>query len=59
MNFGSLEASTGELRVSENSAASSKRAGSVRLMAYLTLQNHLSKRSQLPNVITQRYYATP
>ena len=59
MNFGCLEASTGELRVSENSAASSKRAGCVRLMAYLTLKKRLSKRTQLRNVITQRCYATP
>ena len=59
MNFGCLEASTGELRVSENSAESSKRAGWVRLMPYLTLKNRVSKRTQLRNVIAQRYYATP
>ena len=59
MNFGCLEASTSELRVSENSAESSKRAGWVRLMPYLTLKNHVSKRTQLRNVIAQRYYATP
>ena len=59
MNFGCLEASTGELRVSENSAESSKHAGWVRLMPYLTLKNHVSRHTQLRNVIAQRYYATP
>ena len=59
MNFGCLEASTGELRLSENTAESSQRAGWVRLMPYLTLKNHVSKRTQLCNVIAQRYYATP
>ena len=58
MNFGCLEASTGELRVSENSAAPSEHAGWVRLTPYLTLENHVSKHTQLRNVITQRYNAT-
>ena len=49
MNFGCLEASTGELRVSENSSA---HAGWVHLMPYLTLKNHVSKHAQLRNVIT-------
>ena len=37
MKFEYLEASTGELRVSEISAASSKHSGWVRFMPYLTL----------------------
>ena len=59
MNFEGLDAPTGELCVSENSTASSKHAGWVRLMPYLTLKNYVSKHTQLRNVITQRYYATP
>ena len=59
MNFECLDCSTGELRVSENSAASSKLAGWVRLTTYLTLKNYVSKRTQLWNAITQRYYTTP
>ena len=59
MNFECLEALTGELLVSENSAASSKHAGWVRLTPYLTLKNHVPKHAQLRNVMTQRYYATP
>ena len=55
MNSGYFDASTGELRVSENSAASSKHAGWVCLLPYLTLKNH----THLRNVITQRHYATP
>ena len=58
MNFKCLEALTDELRVSENSAVSSSPAGCVRLTPYLTLNNHVSKQTQLRNVITQRYYAT-
>ena len=50
MNFEWLEASTGELHVSENSVASSKQAGWVRLTPYLTLKNHVSKHTQLRNV---------
>ena len=57
MKFVCPEASTGELRVSEISAASSKHAGWVRLTPYLTLLNHASKWTQLRNVMTQRYYA--
>ena len=59
MNFECLEALTGELHVSENSAASSKHAGWVGLAPYPTLKNHVSKHTRLRNVITQRYYATP
>ena len=59
MNFECFEASTGELRVSENSAASNKHAGWVCLTPYLTLKKHVSKHTQLRSVITQRYYATP
>ena len=61
MNFECLEASVGELCVSENSTASSKHAGWVRLTPYLNLKNHVSKDTQLRNVIiiTQRYYTTP
>ena len=59
MNSGYLDASTGELRVSENLAASSKHAGWVCLTPYLTLKNHVSKHTHLRNVITQRHYATP
>ena len=59
MNYECLVASTGELRVSENSAASSEHAGCVCLTPYLTLKNHVSKQTQLRNVIAQRYYATP
>ena len=58
MNFECLEASTSELRVSENLAVSSKHAGWVHPIPYLTLKNHVSKHTQLRNVITQRYYAT-
>ena len=47
MNFEGLDASTGELRVSENLTAFSKHAGWVRLMPYLTLKNHVSKHTQL------------
>ena len=59
MNFGGLESSTGGLHVSENLAASSKHAGCARLTPYLTLKNHVSKHTQLRNVIPQRDYATP
>ena len=59
MNFECLEASTSELHVSENLVVSSKHAGWVRLTPYLTLKNHVSKRTQQRNVTTQRYYATP
>ena len=47
--------STGELRVSKNSAASSKRAGSFCLPPYLTLKKHTSKHTQLRNTIKQRH----
>ena len=53
MKFGCLEASTGELCESENSAASSKHAGWVCLTPYLTLKNHVSKHTELYNIITQ------
>ena len=43
MDFKCLEASTGELQLSENSAASSKHTSWVRLTPYLTLKNHVSK----------------
>ena len=59
MKFGCLVASTGELSVSDNSAESSKLAGWVRFMPHLTPKNHVSKRTQLLNVLAQRYYATP
>ena len=59
MNFECLKASTGELRVSENLAVSSKHAGWARLTPYLTLKNPVSKHPQLCNFITQRYYAIP
>ena len=59
MNFECLEASTSELRVSENPAASSNHAGWVRLTPYLIFKNHVSKHTKLRSVITQRYYATP
>ena len=49
MNFGYYEASTGELRVSENSAASSKRAGLDHLTPYLTLKKPCIK---TPNRVT-------
>ena len=52
MNFECLEASTGELRVSENFAVSSKHAGWVRLMPNLTVKYHVPKHTQLPNVLT-------
>ena len=59
MNFECLEAATGELCVSENSAVSSKLAGWVRLTPYLTLKNLVSKRTQMSNFTKQRTYATP
>ena len=59
MNFECLDASASELRVSENSAESSKHAGWVCLTAYLTLKNHVSKHTHLRSIITQRHYATP
>ena len=57
--FGCLEASTGELCVSELSAAPNMQAGWVYLTPYLTLRNHVSKHTQLRNVITQSHYAKP
>ena len=59
MNFGYLEALTSDLRVSENSAASRKGAGWVSFTPYLVNKNHVSKHTQLHNVITQRDFATP
>ena len=59
MNFECLEVSTGELRVSENSAASWSNAGWAGLTPYLTLNKQVSKHTQLRNLITQHYYATP
>ena len=59
MNSECLEASTGELHESKNSAVSSKHAGWVSLKPYPTLKNHVSKLTQLRNVVAQRYYATP
>ena len=59
MNFGYLDAPTGELRVSENLAGFSKHTSWVCLTPYLTLKNHASKHTHLLNVITQRHYATP
>ena len=60
MNFECLEASTGELCVSENSAASWSNAGWAGLTPYRhALNKQVSKHTQLRNVITQHYYATP
>ena len=52
MNFECLDASACELRVSENSAESSKHAGWVCLTAYLTLKNHQEPSRTLKNTPT-------
>ena len=59
MIFGYPEASTSELRVSENSATSSNPTGWARLTPYLTLKYHVLRHTQLRNIIYQRYYAAP
>ena len=59
MFFGYLEASTSELRVSEISATASEGVGWVSFTPYLINQNHVSKHTQVHNVVTQRDFATP